>query len=191
MTQTAKYMQKAQVINRTIAEFRNDVKETILNYLFRNISFFTPLQKVRAVLPFEGRNIAGKTRIPYKVVHSVVSKFLIDLIYMRRFFKDNSVSYTPFNHLKKMNIYLHKFNRFAPVFDLERAQQNARILQTKLSQICFWPQFMTQVAIVIFVTDLNDPRSKKKITQTNLRALCDCSAYAFHRTRNKLGIVRI
>jgi hypothetical protein len=50
---------------------------------------------------------------------------------------------------------------------------------------------MTQVAIVIFITDLLDTtanRILKKIIQTNLRALCCCSAYAFHRTRNKIGL---
>jgi hypothetical protein len=87
-----------------------------------------------------------------------------------------------------MKIYLHKFSRFAPVFDFHRAKQNACILEMKLNRICFWPQFMTQIAIVIYVTDLNDSRFEKKIKQTNLRALCGCSAYAFHRSRNKLGL---
>ena len=90
-----------------------------------------------------------------------------------------------------MSIYLHKFRRFAPVFDYHRAKQNARILQAKLHQICFWPQFMTQIAIVIYVTDLNNPQSEKKIKQTNIRALCGCSAYAFHRTRNKIGLGKL
>lgn len=134
------------------------------------------------------RGIAGTTKIPVKVVNSVVSKFLCELEQIREFFKINSVSYTPSSHLRKMKIYLHKFSRFAPVFDFQRAKQNANILQTKLNHICFWPQFMTQIAVVIYVTDKNDPHSEKKIVQTNLRALCGCSAYAFHRTRNKIGL---
>ncbi len=47
---------------------------------------------------------------------------------------------------------------------------------------------MTKIAIVIYVTDLKDPQVEKPIKQTNIRALCGCSAYAFHRTRNKLGL---
>ncbi|MHA2339345.1 MAG: hypothetical protein ACXACX_18735 [Candidatus Hodarchaeales archaeon] len=160
----------------------------MLNCLFRDYSFFTPRQELRAIPLIELRGIAGTTKIPVKIIDSVVSKFLIELNDMREFFKANSVSYTPLTHLRKMNIYLHKFHRFAPVFDFKRAKQNARILEIKLNHLCFWPQFMTQIAVVLYVTDLNDSRSERKIKQTNLRALCGCSAYAFHRTRNKLGL---
>jgi len=190
MTQVERnfYIDKAPIVNKTILEFRNEVKDIVLNCLFRDFSFFTPLQEIKELPLIELRGIAGATKIPVKVIDSVVSKFLIELKYVRNFLKSNPVSYTPFSHLRKMRIYLHKFNRLAPVFDFRRAKQNARILETKLSHLCFWPQFMTQVAIVIFITDLNDLQFEKKIKQINLRALCGCSAYAFHRTRNKLGL---
>jgi hypothetical protein len=193
MTQVEKkfYVNRAPIVNRTIFEFQRDVRNTVLNCLFRDYSFFTPSQTVRELLLIELRGIAGTTRIPVKIVDSIVSKFLIDLKHIREFFKSHYVSYSPFNHLRKMYIYLHKFKRLAPVFDFRRAKQNARILETKLNHLCFWPQFMTQVAIVIYVTDLNDHRFEKKIKQTNLRALCGCSAYAFHRTRNKLGLKKL
>ena len=190
MTQVERnfYVDRAPIVNRTIFEIRREVRNAVLNCLFRNYSFFTPLQEIRELPVIELRGIAGITKIPNKVVASVVSKFLTELKYIHEFFKTNSVSYTPFSHLRKMGIYLHKFNRIAPVFDFHRAKQNTQILEKKLSYICFWPQFMTQIAIVIYVTDLNDPHFEKKIKQTNLRALCGCSAYAFHRTRNKLGL---
>ena len=193
MTQVERnfYIDKASIINKTIFEFQRDVRNTVLNCLFRNYSFFTPAQKVRELSLIELRGIAGTSKIPVKVVNSVVSKFLVELRFVSKFFKVNSVSYTPFSHLRKMNIYLHKFNRLAPVFDFQRAKQNAKILQGKLNSLCFWPQFMTQVAIIIYVTDLKDPCIKKKLKQTNLRALCGCSAYAFHRTRNKLGLKKL
>jgi len=182
------YVNKAPIVNRSIFEFRRDVRNTILNCLFRDYSFLTSDQKLRNLPIKELRGIAGFTKIPVKIVDAVVSKFLSELKYSREFFKTNSVSYTPLSHLRKMNIYLHKFSRFAPVFDFHRAKQNARILEVKLSHLCLWPQFMTQVAVVIYVTDLNDPQCEKKLRQTNIRALCDCSAFAFHRTRNKLGL---
>ncbi len=185
------YVNKALIVNRTIFEFRRNVRNIVLNCLFRDYSFFTPHQEVRELPLIELRGIAGTTKIPVKVVNSVVSKFLIELNYVRKFFKSNFVSYTPFSHLRKLNIYLHKFRRLAPVFDFHRAKQNARILEAKLSHLCFWPQLMTQIAIVIFVTDLNDPQFVRKIKQTNIRALSDCSAYAFHRTRNKLGLKKL
>lgn len=47
---------------------------------------------------------------------------------------------------------------------------------------------MTNIAIIVFVTDKNDKIHSKRIIQANLRLLCDCSAYSFHRTHNKLGL---
>lgn len=190
MTQVERnfYVEKAPIVNRTIFEFRRDVRNRVLNCLFRDYSFFSPFQEIKDLPLIELRGIAGTTKIPVKVVNSVVSKFLAELRYIYEFFKNNIVNYTPSNHLRKIRIYLHKFSRLAPVFDYHRAKQNARILEKKLRYICFWPQFMTQIAIVIYVTDLNDTHYKKRIKQTNLRALCGCSAYAFHRTRNKLGL---
>ncbi len=190
MTQVERnfYVNKASIVNRTILEFRRDVRNIVLDCLFRDYSFFSSLQKIRELPLIELRGIAGTTKIPVKIVGSVVSKFLTELKYVRGFFKNNSVLYTPLSHLRKMKIYLHKFNRLAPVFDFYRAKQNAQILETKLKHLCFWPQFMTQVAIVIYVTDLNNSHSEKKIKQANVRALCNCSAFAFHRTRNKLGL---
>ncbi|MHA2183091.1 MAG: hypothetical protein ACXAAH_16860 [Promethearchaeota archaeon] len=193
MTQVERnyYVDRAPNENRTIFEFRREIRNTILNCLFRDYSFFTPYQEVRELTLIELRGIAGITKIPFKIVESVVNRFLTELIHVREFFKSNSVSYTPLSHLRKMNIYLHKFSHLAPVFEFRRAKQNARILEMKLNLLCFWPQFMTQIAIVIYVTDLNDPQFEKKIKQTNLRALCGCSAYAFHRTRNKLGLKKL
>ncbi|MFX1456602.1 MAG: hypothetical protein ACFFDB_14605 [Promethearchaeota archaeon] len=190
MTQVERnfYVDKAPIVNRTIFEFRREVRNTILHCLFRDYSFFTPLQEIKEIPIIDLRGIAGTTKIPMRVVNSVVSKFLAELKHIHEFFKSNTVSYTPFNHLRKMYIYLHRFNRFAPVFDYQRAKQNAQILEKKLNLLCFWPQFMTQIAVVIYVTDLNDLKFEKKIKQTNIRALCGCSAYAFHRTRNKIGL---
>ncbi|MHA2280706.1 MAG: hypothetical protein ACXAC5_07630 [Promethearchaeota archaeon] len=193
MTQVERkfYVHRAPIENRTIFEFRREVRNTVLNCLFRDYSFFTPRQEMRDLQLIELRGIAGITKIPVRIVNSVVSKFLFELKHIRQFFKGNSVSYTPYNHRRKKIVYLHKFNRLAPVFEFRRAKQNVRILETKLNHLCFWPQFMTQLAIVIYVTDLNDPKFEKKIKQTNLRALCGCSAYAFHRTRNKLGLKKL
>jgi hypothetical protein len=85
-------------------------------------------------------------------------------------------------------IYLRKLHRLAPIFDFPRAKENARILKHKLDVRCFMPQFTTQLAIVLYVTDLNDLSMETVVKQSNLRILCNCSAYAFHRTRNRLGL---
>jgi hypothetical protein len=96
--------------------------------------------------------------------------------------------------LKKLNrkarIQLHRIYRFAPVFNYNRARKNLEILHVALNRKLFWPQINTQLAIVIYVTDKNDKnlQNNERILQKNIRALCNCSAYAFHRTRNILNI---
>ncbi len=149
MTQVEKkfYVNRAPIVNRTIFEFRTKVRNTVLNCLFRDYSFFTQFQEVRELPLIELRDIAGSTKIPVKIVDSVVSKFLSELKYAREFFKSIPISYTPFSHLRKIKIYLHKLRRLAPVFDFQRAKQNAQILEKKLNLLCFWPQFMTQIEI--------------------------------------------
>jgi len=169
----------------------NEVRETILNYLFRNISFSTKRDKVRAITLDENKLVSDDTGIPEILVHKFLSQFLLDSIKFRKFLYKNPRVLSSKNQLSIISILLRRFFRLAPVFDLKRAKENAKILQDKLGRLCFWPQIMTQVAIIIFVTDLlDDTLSRKylKIIQSNLRVLCSCSAYAFHRTRNKIGL---
>ena len=167
---------------------QNGLKPIILNYLFRNIAFVTNQDKIRALTNFDYENFTENTKIPVKLIHKYVSCFLIDLLRFRLFIQKNPQILNSKKQNRKVHIYLHKFYRIAPVFDYKRAKENARILKLKLDQLFFWPQIMTQIAIIIFITDLLDKNHSQKIIQTNIRALCDCSAYAFHRTRNKIGL---
>ncbi|MHA1391817.1 MAG: hypothetical protein ACTSQT_06200, partial [Promethearchaeota archaeon] len=78
----------------------------------------------------------------------------------------------------------------APVFDYSRAIANLEILHKLLKKKFFWIRITTQLALIIFVTDRNDPTIAKNeyILQKNLRTFCACSAYAFHMARKKLDI---
>ncbi|MFX1490172.1 MAG: hypothetical protein ACFFBI_13550 [Promethearchaeota archaeon] len=164
-----------------------DIVKLVLNCMFRELSFANRSCQIRSLTSQEYNHIASQTKLPINVVMSIISRFLVKMVYFRKFLRNYTFSdYT--HRLKKLQIYLHKISRIAPVFDYKRAKENARILKLKLKSLCFFPQFLTQIAVVIFITDLNDTRFEKKIIQTNLRLLCDCSAYAFHRTRNKLGL---
>lgn len=171
-----------------LGKSQHEVEEIILNYLFREICFVSHPQKIRALTSQEYKDLADITKLPVNLIHSVISKFLVNLIYFRRFLRNYSFTYNYTKSLRKLQIYLRKLHRFAPIFDFPRAKENARILKNILDRSCFLPQFTTQLAIVVFVTDLNDKDYEKKIIQTNLRVFCNCSAYAFHRTRNKLGL---
>ncbi|MFX1309854.1 MAG: hypothetical protein ACFE8C_09180 [Promethearchaeota archaeon] len=167
---------------------QNKLKPVVLNYLFRNISFLSYRDKVRAITINECEHISKTLNIPYKLVHKFISEFLINLLNFRRFLNDNPDILRNRNQNLVIRIILCRFYRLAPVFDCKRAKENAHRLKSKLDNLFFWPQIMTQIAIVIFITDLLDKTLPQKIIQTNLRALCSCSAYAFHRTRNKIGL---
>ncbi len=167
---------------------QNGLKPIILNYLFRNIAFVTNQDKIKALAITDYENISENTNIPIKLIHKFVSCFLIDLLRLKRFIQKNPQILNLKKQNRQIHINLHKFYRIAPVFDYKRARENARILKLKLDKLFFWPQIRTQIAIIIFITDLLDKNHSQKIIQTNIRALCDCSAYAFHRTRNKIGL---
>ena len=90
--------------------------------------------------------------------------------------------------------HLKELYHVAPIFNLQRATHNAKVLLTMLDQKNYCPVLSTQLALILFVTDTRDSLvkegKKKPILQVNIRNLCKTSAYAFHRARNKLGISR-
>ncbi len=169
-------------------KFHNKLKPIVLNYLFRNVSFLTIREKVRTLTASESVHISEALTIPIKLVHKVISEFLVGLLNFRKFINKNPNVLHARDQNQFINIILHRFYRLAPVFDYKRAKENARRLKEKLDMLFFWPQLMTQLTIVIFITDLLDKSEPQKIIHSNLRALCSCSAYAFHRTRNKIGL---
>ncbi len=195
MTQTLKKPDiEAQDVNEYYTKYFKDTEAlrlVVLDYLFRNIGFVTSKEKIRAITDSEYIQISKALNVPRVLVYRFITRFLVNLVRIRKFFKQNANLLTSKHQGIKVRIYLHKFHRLAPVFDYRRARENARRLQLKLDHLCFRPQIMTQVAVVVFVTDLLDDcssRSECKIIQSNLRVLCSCSAYAFHRTRNKIGL---
>jgi len=166
----------------------SEVRETVLNYLFRNISFSTKRDKIRAVTINENNQVSDITGVPEFLVHKFISRCLVDIVVFKNFLRENPTVLNYKDKLLMIKILLRKIYRLVPVFDLRRAIENARRLQEKLGRLYFWPQVMTRVAVIIFITDLLDTQRKMRIIQSNLRVLCSCSAYAFHRTRNKLGL---
>ena len=163
-------------------------KPIILNYLFRNFSFATNKGNVRVMTISEYDKISEVLNIPKPLVDKFISRFLVNLQLFKNFLVDNPEILKSKNQERKVRIYLHKLHRLAPIFDYKRARENAQILRKKLDHLFFWPQVMTQIATIIFITDILNKDTTPKIIQANLRTLCSCSAYAFHRTRNKVGL---
>jgi len=164
------------------------LKHIILDYMFRNISFYGDKDKIRSLTKKDYEQISKATHTSITIVHSAVSTFLVNLIRMKRFFKIHSYNSQLKSPIRKLRVLLHKFHRIAPVFDYRRAKENARILNIKMNLRFFRPSIFTQLAIIIFITDVKDTHKTKPIIQTNLRIFSDCSAYAFHTARNKLGL---
>ncbi|MFX1314422.1 MAG: hypothetical protein ACFE9T_01030 [Promethearchaeota archaeon] len=166
-----------------------NLKSRVLNCVFRYISFTDGKENLRKISNIECKVLSSKTKIPIYKVRNILNKFLDDLTHFKEFLRSGLLTYSISDQARKVKIYLHKVHRLAPIFDYKRGRENARRLKLKLDQLFFWPQVMTQVAVVIFITDFLDKRwNDNKILQTNLRTLCDCSAYAFHRTRNRIGL---
>ncbi len=165
------------------------IKSLVLDYLFRNVCFVTRREKIRVLSYSEYEQINHELDVPIPLIHKFISKFLVDLVRFRKFLKhDSTVLFSKKQIQKVVKMFLHKVYHLAPVFNYNRARQNAEILRKKLDRLCFQPQIMTQIAIIVFITDFLDKTKAQKAIQSNVRALCSSSAYAYHRTRNKIGI---
>jgi len=168
-----------------------DEKAIIINLLLRKF----PISNNNNVLERLSENryeiLSQDTGISINTINIIIEKFLYDISVMKAFYKDFFIIWEP--NLKKferkVRCFLHKIHRIAPVFNYNRARVNLRILINYLEKINFWPKISTQVCLVIFITDINDKEvdESSRLIQKNLRVLCNCSAYAFHRTRNKIG----
>lgn len=170
-------------------------KSKVLNYLFRNFCFVNHKDNILAVSSHIIETISLETQIHSEKVEKIIKKFLIDLYYFKKFLNRVRLpwEYNLKQFNRKVRLILHKYFRLAPVFDYKRGIFNLVVLHRLLENKFYWPQITTQIALVIFVTDRNDDKISESnyILQKNLRAFCNCSAYAFHRARNKLGINKL
>ena len=168
------------------------VKKRVLDYFFRYESLTNDDNNFIGLNHFLVKNIAGQTHVPEILVLDIMSKFLKEVKAFGEMLSSGSITWTPERKAlnRKIRVYLHKAHKIAPIFDYHRARKNVELLHIVLSRNFYWPHVPTQLALIIFVTDRNDPNLAKKnyILQKNLRALCSCSAYAFHMARNKLRI---
>ena len=171
------------------------VKKAILDYFFRCESLLDSSGKVIKLNYILVENIAKETQTSGYLVLKVMEEFLERITYFKQFLESGLIAWAPGKQqlYRKVRVYLHKVHKIAPVFDYGRAKRNIELLHILLTRKFFWPHVPTQLALVIFVTDRNDPNLGKNnyILQKNLRALCSCSAYAFHMARNKLGINKL
>ena len=168
------------------------VKKRVLDHFFRCESLTNGDNSVIELSHFLVKNIAKQTHVPEILVLDIMSKFLKEVKAFSELLRSGYIAWTPERKrlYRKVRVYLHKAHKIAPVFDYNRARKNLELLHILLGRNFYWPHVPTQLALVIFVTDRNDPNlaNNNYILQKNLRTLCSCSAYAFHMARNKLKI---
>lgn len=171
------------------------VRKTILDHFFRFESLLDNAGKVAKLSHFVAGKVAKETQTPSYIVFKALGDFLERVTYFKQFLESGLIAWVPGKQqlYRKVRVYLHKAYKLAPVFDYARAKKNLEVLHVLLGRKFYWPHVPTQFALVIFVTDRNDPSVAKDnfILQKNLRALCSCSAYSFHMARNKLGINKL
>ncbi len=164
----------------------------VLNSLMRNAQISRETVIKKSLTDKEYIKVSRESGSSIDKVKSIVSAFLRDLSRVRSFYMRYIMTWDPNlkNLERKVRCYLHKLHRLAPVFDYKRARVNLGILLEKLKKMAFWPKISTQTCLVIFITDVldKDVDEFNRLIQCNIRTLCGCSAYAFHRSRNKLKI---
>jgi hypothetical protein len=170
----------------------HEARKRVLSYFLRFESLedlvrnFTDLDRLLV------NRISKEAHVSESFVVNEMGRFLEEIVRLTQFLRSGLISWNANGKglFRKVRVYLHKIHKIAPVFDYSRAVKNLEILHALLKGSFFWPHITTQLALVVFVTDRNDVSCSGKdyILQKNLRTFCACSAYAFHRARNKLGI---
>lgn len=186
----AKKLMPTSVLVKILLDFSS--KSTVLNYLFRKKSFVDSHENIVVLSDFTIKKISQEVNVPFNTTEGIINQCLLNIFYFKRVL--NCVRFIWNNDMEKLKrrlrVYLYKAHRIAPMFDYKRARTNSETLITLMNRSCYFPRFTTQLALVIFVTDMNNQYKifNTPILQRNLRAFCDCSAFAFHRARNKLKI---
>ncbi|MFX1448471.1 MAG: hypothetical protein ACFFCG_10100 [Promethearchaeota archaeon] len=167
-------------------------KRAIINYFFRHESLIDDNNNIRTHDSLNLDKIAKKTNTSRSVVLYIFNSFLREMKDFHEYLTTRFENWAPGRrHIyEKLSVYLKRLYKTAPIFNYQRAKKNIDVLHYLLSNCFYWPHITTQLALLVFVTDRNDPNIKEKayILQKNLRMLCTCSAYAFHFARNRLNI---
>ena len=171
------------------------LKKNSLNLFVRNFSILgndhciIPLSKKQLlyIVTKLGDTVSNKSDL----VEGILTLFVQEVIYLLRSMRYCKIRIGTSNMERKVRIYLHKLHRIAPLFNYQRARTNLRILHRLFYQKNYWPSFSTQLALVMYITDKLDANFENPILQKNIRTICSCSAYAFHRAKNRLEIDRL
>ncbi len=181
------------LVSEQLESSRKSKKGQILNYLLRSFSL---LNRVSiddfSMTDKELAKLASSSGHGLNIVREIVEDFLRRLRYYREFLANIKIKWhhDPATLFRKVRIYLHKTHKLAPVFDYNRAKVNLKKLHAVFWRCGRWRQISTQLAIVIYLTDRRRKGDsyERNLLKDNVRAITNCSAYAFYRTKENLKI---
>ncbi|MBD3253782.1 MAG: hypothetical protein GF383_01750 [Candidatus Lokiarchaeota archaeon] len=167
------------------SETLTDVRQLVIEHCFRHHSVKRLFSKLPYSVSFA---ISSNTGLPINAVNNQLVKAINAIKHFVKFLRSIPLSYDPKKRFLKARVYLHKIHKIAPVFNYTRARENLKRLQSCLKTINYYPQLGTQLAFTIYVTDLKDTSEfrKDKLIQANVKTLCACSSYAYHRLKHKI-----
>ncbi|MFX1574320.1 MAG: hypothetical protein ACFFB0_16390, partial [Promethearchaeota archaeon] len=148
------------------------IKQRVLEYIFRNIPF-TQANRVTHLSLDKYRQLRTALNIPIPIIRDIYTRFVVDLTHFKVFQHRYTIGVGLKSPLRKSLVYLWKVYRIAPVFDYSRAKVNLKSLIVLLSRLNYWPQIMTQVAVTLYITEVNSATLKKLIPQNKICILCD------------------
>lgn len=166
------------------------LKQNILSFILQNYSIVDGSSMLNKLEKEFYQETSDQFGVDVFSVKDVVESSLNKVINLNLFLRKNPVRarHEFSGRVRIVRIYLHMYHRIVPVFDYDRAKHNLVILHKAFDIIDFHPCLSTQLALVIYITDIKaePPIKGQYLLQKNIRAICDSSAYAFHRTRNIL-----
>ncbi len=188
-------------------KFDPQLKKQIINYIFRETSFLDKkiTTSIFELLLEKIRNAFIPKKLRFEDIGAIFSEFMLQWQKFKEYYRKNVKMQCCFLNTRLrsreellqirlilLKEYLEMMHDFADIFNLERALTNAETLLKILTQMNYWPTLSTQLALIVFITDLRSlavqQGNKKCLVQNNIILLCNSSAYAFHQARNKLNI---
>ena len=166
-------------------------KSYILNYLLRNYTINQLIENREDIFKEIAKksNYIKEKHISWEDIKDIFDKFYNSIILCKKFYNNynNLKAYDLNNFFFRTRIRLHKIYKITPIFDFKRALHNLYALQKLFIKNNFRPKISTHLALTIYITDLKRTEDyMPPLIQKNIQFITNCSAYAFHRNRNKI-----
>lgn len=154
----------------------------IMDRFLRNFSFLN-----QEILDRECDHVSSLVGISAEMVRRAITCFLASVKHFHSK-KTDAWEANKEKRITSLKSKLETIHRFAPVFNLSRSKSNTSILQDVLEACNVFPTSSSQLALILFATDLKSitARTYKPLIQKNIQLIANCSPYAFHRNRNMI-----